>query len=284
MMGAPAAIGLQSLAENSPEFRAAVIVVGNAMPPEKPLNLLYIKGNPLTADNPDDSLLKRGALFLLRNVSGETMTNKLWNGTVAEAEQLMVTGIRLMDGNYSQAGLGALSYQLGVGSTVPGSLVGPVLEGLQKLGVVDLTGNLDLQRGVATQERDNMFLDAMLAIHFFGAPAKARVMPQIEGQLDTPRTLQHMATQDAIAHIFQESGNYERVAMAEPLSKFSGVKHVPDIKADVMGLRPGGRIDLVEVLSPKQKYIDLWNKLVKARNQLPPKMRGSIRVVKPPEE
>ena len=64
--------------------------------------------------------------------------------------------------------------------------------------------------------------------------------------------------------------------MGESFSKFSGLKQVPDIKPNVMGLRPDGRIDMVEVVSPSQTAKQLRRKLQKAMDQLPPEKRGDI--------
>ena len=69
--------------------------------------------------------------------------------------------------------------------------------------------------------------------------------------------------------------------MGESLSKFSGQKQVPDIKPDVMGLRPDGRIDMAEVVSPSQTAEQLKAKLKKDMDQLPPEKRGDIIVHDP---
>ncbi len=94
----------------------------------------------------------------------------------------------------------------------------------------------------------------------------------------------HQVAQETIAEMFRESGKYKRVAMGEPLSKFSGQKHVPDIKPDVMGLRHDGKIDMAEVVSPTQTKAQLQAKLENAMNQLPPEQRGNIFIHDPSEK
>jgi hypothetical protein len=70
--------------------------------------------------------------------------------------------------------------------------------------------------------------------------------------------------------------------MGQPVSKFAGRKIYPDIQPDVMGLRPDGRIDMVEVVSPSQTARQLRIKLQKAMDQLPPEKQGKIIVHNPP--
>jgi hypothetical protein len=72
--------------------------------------------------------------------------------------------------------------------------------------------------------------------------------------------------------------------MAQPLSTFSGQKHVPDIEPDVMGLRPDGKIDMVEVVSPSQTVKELRAKLQKAMSQLPAEKRGDMIIHDPTGE
>jgi hypothetical protein len=79
----------------------------------------------------------------------------------------------------------------------------------------------------------------------------------------------------------QATGDYTRIATRMKLSKFSGVKIDPDIEPDNMGLHADGRIDIIEVLSPSQTREKLTAKLLHALSQLPPAMRGGIRVVDP---
>jgi RHS repeat-associated protein len=98
----------------------------------------------------------------------------------------------------------------------------------------------------------------------------------IEGVRDLPRTIEHQVAQETIAEMFLESGRYDRVAMRAHLSEFSGQTHVPDIQPDAMGLRPDGRIDMAEVVSPSQRPEQLRAKLQQAMRELPPEKRGRI--------
>ena len=123
--------------------------------------------------------------------------------------------------------------------------------------------------------------EAGVAIEQEGQVLWDELHPLIEGNVDPNRTQLHEIVQQSGAEIFQESGDYCRVAMNTPLSKFSGLEHSPDIQADVMGLRPGGAIDLMEVVSPSQSVNQLTNKLLEARQQLPPDVQGSILVYDP---
>jgi RHS repeat-associated protein len=116
------------------------------------------------------------------------------------------------------------------------------------------------------------------------APAAKGKAIVIEGSRDLPRTMPHQVSQETIAEMFRESGTYDRVAMGRPLSEFSGQAHVPDIQPDVMGLRPDGRIDMAEVVSPSQTRRQLEAKLRKAMNQLPQEKRGRIFIHDPAEE
>jgi hypothetical protein len=116
-----------------------------------------------------------------------------------------------------------------------------------------------------------------------GKAANPKRLPEIEGRRDLPRTLPHQVAQETLAEMFRESGRYDRVAMGEPLSKFSGLKHDPNIEPDVMGLRPDGRIDMAEVVSPSQTVDQMMAKLKKAMEQLPPEKRGGMFVHDPGE-
>jgi RHS repeat-associated protein len=112
------------------------------------------------------------------------------------------------------------------------------------------------------------------------APRKGKCT-KIEGKPDSPRTLPHQASQETIAEMMKESGRYDRVGMNRPLSEFSGRVHSPDIRPDNIGLRPDGRIDMMEVVSPSQTAGQLRRKLEDAMRQLPPEQRGIILVVDP---
>jgi hypothetical protein len=112
-------------------------------------------------------------------------------------------------------------------------------------------------------------------------PKRKKTYPPIEGRLDSPRTPQHTFLQRTIAQEMQATGDYTRIATRMKLSKFSGVKIDPDIEPDNMGLHADGRIDIIEVLSPSQTREKLTAKLLHALSQLPPAMRGGIRVVDP---
>jgi hypothetical protein len=104
----------------------------------------------------------------------------------------------------------------------------------------------------------------------------------IEGVPDHPRSPAHARLQPILAESAAESGEYSRVAQGSiHLSEFSGLKHTPDIKPDVMGLTPDGRIDMWEILSPGQNKLRLEDKLQKAMEQLPLHMRGGYRVLDP---
>ena len=105
--------------------------------------------------------------------------------------------------------------------------------------------------------------------------------PLIEGSPDPNRTPEHVAAQQAMAELYQASGMYVRVGMGIPLSEFSGLEHTPDIEPDVMGLRPDGTIDMVEIKSPGQSIRFLDPKVQKAANQLPPESRGVTLVIDP---
>ena len=105
--------------------------------------------------------------------------------------------------------------------------------------------------------------------------------PLIEGSPDPNRTPEHVAAKQAMAELYQASGMYVRVGMGIPLSEFSGLEHTPDIEPDVMGLRPDGTIDMVEIKSPGQSIRFLDRKLQKAANQLPPESRGVTLVINP---
>jgi hypothetical protein len=71
--------------------------------------------------------------------------------------------------------------------------------------------------------------------------------------------------------------------MNRPLSEFSGVKHKPDIRPDVVGLTHEGTIDIWEILSPSQYGAEgrLEAKLIEAMRQLPPDMRGGFSIIDP---
>jgi hypothetical protein len=93
--------------------------------------------------------------------------------------------------------------------------------------------------------------------------------------------MEHQVAQETLAEMFRQSGRYQRVAMGEPLSTFSGRSHKPNIEPDVMGLRHDGRIDMAEVVSPSQTAKQLRTKLEKAWKQLLPEQRGRIYVHDP---
>jgi hypothetical protein len=112
-------------------------------------------------------------------------------------------------------------------------------------------------------------------------PNRKKTYPSIEGRLDSPRTPQHTFLQRTLAQEMQETGDYTRIAMRMKLSKFSGIRINPDIEPDNMGLHADGRIDIIEILSPSQTREMLTAKLSHALSQLPPAMRGGIRVVDP---
>jgi hypothetical protein len=105
--------------------------------------------------------------------------------------------------------------------------------------------------------------------------------PLIEGVPDARRTRAHKILQQATAEEMQAEGSYVRVGMGRPLSEFSGLKHSPDIRPDNIGLTIEGRIDMFEIRSPSQTKEKLEAKLMTALNQLPPEMRGEIRVSDP---
>jgi hypothetical protein len=79
----------------------------------------------------------------------------------------------------------------------------------------------------------------------------------------------------------QASGYYVRVGRRVPLSEFSGLRHSPDIQPDNIGLTADGKIDIIEILSPKQNKGELARKLETAWNQLPPEMRGQFLITDP---
>ncbi len=101
--------------------------------------------------------------------------------------------------------------------------------------------------------------------------------PQVTG------TSGHPETSASFARGWARSGRYYLVAQDESLNRWTGQSLYPDVKADVMGLRWDGRVDLLEVRSKSQTPQFLQNKLEATRNKLPEKMRGDIRVVEPGE-
>jgi hypothetical protein len=104
----------------------------------------------------------------------------------------------------------------------------------------------------------------------------------IEGVLDRPRSPAHTKLQQLLAEAAAESGEFKRVGQGSvPLSEFSGLKHVPDIEPDVIAIDHAGRIHMWELRSEWQTMKELKRKLSKAMNQLPPEMRGQIRVIDP---
>jgi hypothetical protein len=105
--------------------------------------------------------------------------------------------------------------------------------------------------------------------------------PLIEGVLDRPRSPEHVFLQQTIAEEMQASGHYVRVGRKIPLSEFSGLRHSPDIQPDNIGLTKDGKIDIIEILSPKQDRREVVRKLKRAWNQLPPEMRGQFLISDP---
>ena len=95
------------------------------------------------------------------------------------------------------------------------------------------------------------------------------------------RTFEHKYAQQLFAELFSELPDTERVGMAVKLSVFSGLKHIPDIQADVMRLRKTGIIDLLEVQSTWDTPRSLLRKLQRAMKQLPENVRGDIYIVDP---
>ena len=79
----------------------------------------------------------------------------------------------------------------------------------------------------------------------------------------------------------QASGRYTRVSRRQKLSNFSGQKHVPDIEPDNIGLTTDGKIDIIEIKSPRQRIDELQSKLERAWNELPADMRGEYRIINP---
>jgi hypothetical protein len=98
--------------------------------------------------------------------------------------------------------------------------------------------------------------------------------PLIEGAVDPNRTELHTVVQESYAEVCQASGEFTRVAMNTPISQFTGAPQVPDIQADVMGLRLDGSLHLMEVVSPSQTVNELELKLLDAISKLPPGMSG----------
>ena len=111
--------------------------------------------------------------------------------------------------------------------------------------------------------------------------AAARNRPFVEGVVETPRTAAHRFLQQTIAEEMLATGDYYRVGMGRPLSEFSGLEHIPDIRPDNIGLTHGGQIDMLEIRSPGQTMRRLERKLLEASEQLPPEIRGGIRVINP---
>jgi hypothetical protein len=105
--------------------------------------------------------------------------------------------------------------------------------------------------------------------------------PLIEGVIDRPRSPEHVFLQLTIAEEMQASGYYVRVGRRVPLSEFSGLRHSPDIQPDNIGLTADGKIDIIEILSPKQRREEVQSKLEKAWSQLPPEMRGQFLITDP---
>lgn len=54
-----------------------------------------------------------------------------------------------------------------------------------------------------------------------------------------------------------KSGDYTKVAMNRSLSKITGGEVGSKLRPDVAGVRPDGRIDITEVLSPGQDRVKL---------------------------
>lgn len=56
------------------------------------------------------------------------------------------------------------------------------------------------------------------------------------------------------------TGGYEKISLHRSLSTLTGGEIKSGLKPDVAGLRPDGKIDITEVLSPGQKAADLQAK------------------------
>jgi RHS repeat-associated protein len=92
----------------------------------------------------------------------------------------------------------------------------------------------------------------------------------------------HAATAARIAGRLAQGGRYRLVAMDEPINLWTGANVHPNIKADVMGIRWDGRVDLIEVFSPPgQTRASQISKLRNAMNQLPERMRGEFDAIPP---
>jgi|GEM_PF-3113652 len=112
-------------------------------------------------------------------------------------------------------------------------------------------------------------------------PPRNKTYPEIEGELDKPRSKHHVFLQETIAQEMRATRDYVRITRRMHLSKVSGIKHAPNIIPDNIGVRYDGRIDVFEILSPKQTRAELEAKLQLAFSQLPEYLRGSFRVVDP---
>jgi len=73
------------------------------------------------------------------------------------------------------------------------------------------------------------------------------------------------------------SGKYTEIHMNRGLNHYSDRVAIPILKPDVGGIRTNGRIDLVEVPSPKTQTPQMMmDKLTLMQSQLPENQRGKI--------
>jgi hypothetical protein len=75
------------------------------------------------------------------------------------------------------------------------------------------------------------------------------------------------------------SGEYKHIIMNRGVNNFTGRTATPNFKPDVVGIRNGGKVDMIEVRSKWQTRNYLMTKLELIWRQLPANQQGMYRVI-----
>ena len=88
----------------------------------------------------------------------------------------------------------------------------------------------------------------------------------IEGQAHGSGAHKFRTYREAIR--MAKSGQYERVHINQGLQTSSGGQIASQLRPDVVGVRPGGVLDIIEVPHPRQTRAQMWDKIWKMEQLL----------------
>jgi RHS repeat-associated protein len=159
-------------------------------------------------------------------------------------------------------GLGGVSFTSNVAS---GNVVGAVVDGIGLIYDLTATAVPGLPGGAGTAIKAARTADVV------GTAQKT----WRSGRIPTGHAF--ASAREALAMV--KSGNYSKVALNRELSTITGGEVASKLRPDVAGVRPDGKIDITEVLSPGQRAGDLREKYSKALGD----RMGDFNTVKPKE-